>query len=187
MRIHETAIPEVVLVQPSVHRDKRGYFLESYHENEFSQYGLPTHFVQDNQAQSTRGVLRGLHYQFRYPQGKFIWVSQGKVLDVAVDIRKGSPTFGQYISAILDDVDHTRLYIPPGFAHGYYVLSNTALFQYKCTNIYDPEDEYGIIWNDPDIGIAWGEGDKLVSEKDCQLNQLKKIDKSFLPQYEAKN
>ncbi len=184
MDIQQTAIPDVLLIQPQVHEDERGYFLESYKETDFSANGLPTYFVQDNQAQSKRGVLRGLHYQLNHPQGKLIWVTQGKILDVAVDIRKGSLTFGQSVTAIIDDERHHRFYVPPGFAHGYYVLSDTALFQYKCTDIYHPEDEYGIAWDDPDIRIFWGDGDKFVSAKDEQLSNLKDMDDALLPQYE---
>lgn len=184
MEVQKTAIPDVLLINPKVHGDGRGYFLESYKNTDFEVNGLPTNFVQDNQAKSKRGVLRGLHYQLKYPQGKLVWVTQGKVLDVAVDIRKGSPTFGRSVSAILDDEHHHRFYVPPGFAHGYFVLSETSLFQYKCTEIYHPEDEYGIFWDDPDIGISWGDGDKFVSAKDAQLSNLKEMDETLLPQYE---
>lgn len=184
MKIEKTVIPDLVVIKPQVHGDERGYFFESYKETEFSALGLPTRFVQDNQSKSKRGVLRGLHYQLNHPQGKLVWVTHGKVLDVAVDIRKGSPTFGQSVSTLLDDENHHRFYVPPGFAHGYYVLSETALFQYKCTDIYHPEDEYGIKWDDPDIGISWGDGDKFVSSKDARLSTLKDMDEALLPQYE---
>ncbi|MBC8346331.1 MAG: dTDP-4-dehydrorhamnose 3,5-epimerase [Candidatus Marinimicrobia bacterium] len=184
MKVMQTSIPGVIKIQPKVHLDLRGYFFESFKSTEFQSHGLPTNFVQDNQAKSTKGVLRGLHYQLRYPQGKLVWVSEGKVLDVAVDIRQNSPTFGQFESAILDDENHTRFYIPSGFAHGYYVLSDSAIFQYKCTDTYHPEDEYGVQWNDPDIGIPWGSGDKLVSEKDKNLSNLKDINSKLLPTFE---
>ena len=181
MDIQQTAIPDVLLIQPQVHEDERGYFLESYKETDFSANGLPTYFAQDNQAQSKRGVLRGLHYQLNHPQGKLIWVTQGKILDVAVDIRKGSLTFGQSVTAIIDDERHHRFYVPPGFAHGYYVLSDTALFQYKCTDIYHPEDEYGIKWNDKTIGLKWNYDSPIISEKDLNLPALK--DQQLLPKY----
>ena len=184
MDVESTAIPEVKLIKPEVHKDDRGYFFESYKINDFADHGLPTNFVQDNQARSEKGVLRGLHYQLENPQGKLVWVTEGKVIDAAVDIRKGSPTFGQAVTAVLDDESHYRFYVPPGFAHGYYVLTDFALFQYKCTDIYHPEDEYGIIWNDPNINISWGDGDKLISEKDTKLPNLMDINNVSLPKYE---
>ncbi|MEA1882344.1 MAG: dTDP-4-dehydrorhamnose 3,5-epimerase [Candidatus Marinimicrobia bacterium] len=184
MKVKKASIAGVLKIEPNVHQDKRGYFFESFKNSDFEAHGLPIHFVQDNQAKSSEGVLRGLHYQLNHPQGKLVWVSEGSVLDVAVDIRQGSPTFGQYESAVLDDATHTRFYIPPGFAHGYYVLSESATFQYKCTEVYNPEDEYGIHWNDPGIGIQWGIGDKLVSEKDGVLPRLKEMDPNLLPKYQ---
>ena len=184
MKVMQTSISGVIKIQPTVHLDPRGYFFESFKSSNFQALGLPSNFVQDNQAQSTKGVLRGLHYQLKFPQGKLVWVSAGKVLDVAVDIRQNSPTFGLYESAILDDENHTRFYIPPGFAHGYHVLSNTAIFQYKCTDTYHPEDEYGVKWDDLGIGIPWGIGDKLVSEKDNLLSNLMDINPKLLPIFE---
>ena len=183
MKVIQTTILGVVIIEPTVHSDKRGYFFESFKRSDFQEHGLPTHFVQDNQAKSTKGVLRGLHYQLEYPQGKLVWVTAGKVMDVAVDIRKESPTFGQHVSAALDNKTHNRLYIPPGFAHGYYVLSETAIFQYKCTDYYHPEDEYGINWNDPGIGIKWTNGNKLVSEKDNAHPNLEDMNPELLPSY----
>ena len=168
-------------IQPEVHKDNRGYFFESFKQNEFEDNNLKIQFVQDNQAQSPKGVLRGLHYQLKKPQGKLVWVTLGKVLDVAVDIRLGSPTFGQSISTILDDNSHLRFYVPPGFAHGYYVLSEMAVFNYKCTDFYYPEDEYGIKWNDPSIKIEWGEGHKIISNKDTNHSNLNEINEDFLP------
>ena len=168
-------------IYPEVHKDNRGYFFESFKQNEFKDNNLEINFVQDNQAKSTKGVLRGLHYQRKNPQGKLVWVTLGKVFDVAVDIRRGSPTFGQSVSTILDDKSHLRFYVPPGFAHGYYVLSDRAIFNYKCTNFYYPEDEYGIIWNDPSIKIEWGEGDKIISNKDANHLNLNEINEDFLP------
>ena len=187
MKVTQTSIGGVVKIQPNVHLDNRGYFFESFKSSDFEAHGLPSKFVQDNQAKSSKGVLRGLHYQLNFAQGKLVWVSEGKVLYVAVDIRKGSPTFGQFESALLDNETHTRFYIPPGFAHGYFVLSETAIFQYKCTDVYHPEDEYGIYWDDPEIGIEWGIGDKLVSEKDHILPLLKDMDPNLLPMYREKN
>lgn len=183
MIFESTAIPEVMKIHPEVHKDNRGYFFESFKQNEFENNNLKIKFVQDNQAQSSKGVLRGLHYQLKKPQGKLVWVTLGKVFDVAVDIRKGSPTFGQSVTTILDDKSHLRFYVPPGFAHAYHVLSDTAIFNYKCTNFYHPEDEYGIKWNDPSINIEWVEGDKIISKKDISFSNLDVINKDFLPIY----
>ncbi|MFQ6613542.1 MAG: dTDP-4-dehydrorhamnose 3,5-epimerase, partial [Fidelibacterota bacterium] len=161
-----TVIPDVVRIRPVVHADQRGYFFESFKYSEFEQAGLPTQFVQDNQAFSEKNVLRGLHYQLRYPQGKLVSVPLGRVLDVAVDIRRGSATFGHWVTAELSEDNHEMLYIPPGFAHGYCVLSETALFQYKCTEIYHPEDEFGVRWNDPVLKINWHISSPIISAKD---------------------
>ena len=186
MKFKSTALSGVIIIYPEVHEDNRGYFFESFKLNEFEDNNLKTYFVQDNQAKSTKGVLRGLHYQRDNPQGKLAWVTLGKVLDVTVDIRIGSPTFGQSVSTILDDESHLRFYVPPGFAHGYYVLSDKAIFNYKCTDFYYPEDEYGINWNDPKIKIEWGEGDKIISKKDAGHPNLNEINKEFLPIYSQK-
>ena len=186
MIFESTAIPEVMIIHPEVHKDNRGYFFESFKQNEFENNNLKIKFVQDNQAQSSKGVLRGLHYQLKKPQGKLVWVTLGKVFDVAVDIRKGSPTFGQSVVKILDDKSHLRLYVPPGFAHAYHVLSDTAIFNYKCTDFYHPEDEYGIKWNDPSINIEWVEGDKIISKKDISFSNLDAVNEDFLPIYSDK-
>ncbi len=181
MKIEKTPLPGVLLLHPDVYGDDRGYFFESFREPHFIEEGLPTHFVQDNQALSTKEVLRGLHYQLHYPQGKLVRVSLGEVFDVAVDIRRGSPTFGQWFGATLNDINHTQMYIPEGFAHGYSVVSDQAIFQYKCTEIYHPEDEGGLLWNDPDLNIQWPEGNKIISPKDSQLTTLKEISPERLP------
>ena len=183
MIVLETTIPDLLIIQPKIHNDKRGYFLESFKNSEFKSNHFPTTFVQQNQAKSSKGVLRGLHYQLIYPQGKLVWVSSGSVLDVAVDIRKGSPTFGKFESCVLDDKDHKRFYIPEGFAHGYYVLTETAVFHYMCTQIYHPEDEYGVLWNDSDVSINWPSGEKIVSDRDCKWSNLEEIDPKKLPDY----
>ena len=183
MIIRKTSISDLLIIQPKIHNDSRGYFFESYKYSDFELNKLPTRFVQHNQSKSTRGVLRGLHYQLQYGQDKLVWVSQGEVMDVAVDIRKDSPTFGHYESLILNDKNHYRLYIPKGFAHGYYVLSEIAIFQYMCTEIYHPEDEYGIIWSDPDINIDWPNGEKLVSDKDGKFPRMKHVEAKKLPLY----
>ena len=183
MIFNKTSIPDLLIIQPKIHDDDRGYFFESYKYYDFESNDLPTSFLQQNQSKSTRGVLRGLHYQLQYGQDKLVWVSQGEVMDVAVDIRKDSPTFGHYESLILNDKNHYRFYIPKGFAHGYYVLSEIAIFQYMCTEIYHPEDEYGLLWNDPDIKINWPKGNKLVSDRDKMLPSLKQIETTKLPLY----
>ena len=181
MRFESTKISGITKIYPEIHKDNRGYFFESFKENEFIENNLEVNFVQDNQAKSSKGVLRGLHYQLNNPQGKLVWVTLGKVFDVAVDIRRGSPTFGKAVTTILDDKSHMRFYVPPGFAHGYYVLSDKAIFSYKCTNFYYPEDDYGIKWDDPLIKIEWGEGDKIISKKDASFSNLNEINEEILP------
>ena len=186
MKFESTKISGVIKIYPKVYEDNRGYFFESFKQDEFEDNNLKINFVQDNQAKSSKGVLRGLHYQLNNPQGKLAWVSLGKVFDVAVDIRIGSPTFGQTITTLLDDESHMRFYVPPGFAHGYYVLSEKAIFNYKCTDFYYPQDEYGIKWNDPSIKIEWGEGDKIISKKDAEYSNLNEINEEFLPIFSQK-
>lgn len=157
-------------IQPKVFGDARGYFFEVYSERDFFDAGLTMKFVQDNQSSSTRGVLRGLHFQTRHPQGKLVRAVSGRVYDVAVDLRNGSETFGKYYGVILDSEKQNQFYIPEGFAHGFYVLSDSAVFAYKCTDFYDPKGEGGLMWNDPAIGIDWKsvapEIEPLLSEKD---------------------
>ncbi|WP_448579995.1 dTDP-4-dehydrorhamnose 3,5-epimerase [Thermaurantiacus sp.] len=155
MIIEPLAIPEMKLVRPRVHGDARGFFLETYHARLFAKAGLPTTWVQDNHSRSRRGVLRGLHYQLANPQGKLVRVARGRVFDVAVDIRRSSPTFGRWAGFELTDTGLEMLWIPPGFAHGFLVLSETADFIYKCTTLWDAESDRGILWSDPAIGIAW--------------------------------
>ena len=157
-------------IQPKVFSDARGYFFEVYSERDFFDAGLTMKFVQDNQSSSSKGVLRGLHFQTRHPQGKLVRAVSGRVYDVAVDLRNGSPTFGKYYGVVLDSEKQNQFYIPEGFAHGFYVLSDTAVFAYKCTDFYDPKGEGGLMWNDPTIGIDWKsvapEIEPLLSEKD---------------------
>lgn len=165
-----TEVKGLYEIQPMIFGDARGYFLETYSERDFFANGLTMRFVQDNQSKSSKGVLRGLHFQTRHPQGKLVWALQGKVYDVAVDFRKGSETFGKYYGVILDAEKQNMFYIPEGFAHGFYVLSDEAIFTYKCTDFYHPEDEGGLMWNDPAIGIDWKaiapDVNSLLSEKD---------------------
>jgi dTDP-4-dehydrorhamnose 3,5-epimerase len=157
-------------VQPQIFGDNRGYFFEIYSEHDFKASGLTMKFVQDNQSASSKGVLRGLHFQTKHPQGKLVRAVQGQVYDVAVDLRNGSPTFGRYYGVILDSERQNEFYISEGFAHGFFVLSNTAIFAYKCTNFYDPRGEGGLIWNDPQININWDDVAPgiipILSEKD---------------------
>jgi dTDP-4-dehydrorhamnose 3,5-epimerase len=173
MTLIETKLPGVFILAPKVFGDERGFFLESYRANTFRDIGINDEFVQDNHSRSRCGVLRGLHYQLERPQGKLVRVTKGSVFDVTVDIRRNSPTFGQWIGCILDDIDHRQLYISPGFAHGFCVLSEQADFVYKCTEYYDPATEYGIAWNDPDIGIKWPLNDIVLSSKDANNPRLR--------------
>lgn len=179
MAVIKTAIEGVYIIEPTVFGDERGYFFESYNEERFrSETGIDVHFVQDNESRSKRGVLRGLHFQKKpYAQAKLVRVVQGKVLDVVVDIRKESPTFGKHIAVELSGDNHRQLFIPKGFAHGYVVMEDDTVFQYKCDEFYHPEAEGGIAWNDPDIGIDWGvaESNITLSEKDKRHPLLKEI------------
>lgn len=184
LKTSTTPLDGLIVIEPYVFSDDRGYFFEAYRKPVFQDLGLPTEYVQDNQAASLGGVVRGLHYQLNYPQGKLVRVILGTVLDIAVDIRRGSPTFGQSFAVELTDEDHQMMYIPEGFAHGYSVLSDRAIFHYKCTEIYHPEDEYGIRWDDPDLAIDWKLNRPIVSDKDKQLPLLSQIDSNFLPIYE---
>jgi dTDP-4-dehydrorhamnose 3,5-epimerase len=155
MEFVPTAIPEVVLVKPRVFGDARGYFFESWEARKFAQGGLELRFCQDNENLSGRHVLRGLHYQLKQPQGKLVRVVTGSVFDVAVDLRRSAPTFGKWVGAELNDENHHMLWVPPGFAHGFVVLSESARFLYKCTEFYAPEDEQAIAWDDPDLQVDW--------------------------------
>ena len=181
MKIEGTKIPEVKIITPSVHNDMRGNFFETFKSKHFESNGLPKNFHQDNQVRSKKSVLRGLHYQLSEPQGKLVQVVFGSILDVALDIRVGSPTFGKYHIIELSSKNKKMFYIPEGFAHGYLVLSKFSIVIYKCTNIYNPKDEYGIKWNDPDLNIKWGNKSPLLSEKDNCLPYLKH--QKHLPNY----
>jgi len=166
MEVHTTEIAGVLLIQPRVFADARGYFLETYRESAFAEVGIPR-CVQENHSHSTRGVLRGLHYQIQQPQGKLVRAATGAIFDVVVDIRRSSPTFGQWMGVELDDVQHRMLYAPPGVAHGFCVLSDAADVCYHCTDYYAPEHERTLLWNDPELGIDWPDvGEPILSEKD---------------------
>lgn len=179
-QFHPLAIPDVILVEPQRFGDSRGFFMETYQFEIFAANGITPRFVQDNHSRSARGVLRGLHYQKEpVAQGKLLKVVIGEIFDVAVDIRRGSPTFGQWVSEILSAENGRLLYVPPGFAHGFCVLSETADLIYKTTNYYHPESEKGILWNDPQIGVAWPIVEPLLSARDQSLPTLAEADFNF--------
>jgi dTDP-4-dehydrorhamnose 3,5-epimerase len=157
--------------------------METYHQKKFAEFGISDVFVQDNHSRSAKGTLRGLHYQLRHAQSKLCRVTEGQALDVAVDIRLGSPTFGRWTSVLLTADKQNQIYIPAGFAHGFAALTGTVEFLYKCSDFYDPSDEHGIIWNDPDVGISWGVENPLVSEKDAKYPTLAAMPREFLPHY----
>jgi dTDP-4-dehydrorhamnose 3,5-epimerase len=183
MKITPSSIPEVLLIEPDVFGDSRGFFMESWHKEKYAEHGLDVDFVQDNHSRSSKNVLRGLHFQLDKPQGKLMRVVSGSVFDVAVDIRVGSPTFGQWIGVELSGENNKQLYIPPGFAHGFCVTSESVDFLYKCTEYYSPQSEHGILWSDPEIGIEWPGENFLISDKDSKCNCLKDMMDS-LPVYE---
>lgn len=174
MNVIKTPVKDLLIIEPRVFGDDRGFFLETYHDKKYREIGVPQ-FVQDNLSFSKRGVLRGLHFQNPYSQGKLVYVLKGEVFDVAVDIRAGSPTFKQWHAQVLSGENKKQFWIPPGFAHGFCVLSDEALFSYKCTDYYNPETEHGIIWDDPEIGIDWPLNDPVLSEKDKSLPSLRDI------------
>ncbi len=180
MKILTTAIEGVLVLEPPVYGDERGYFLETWHDPRYRELGIVGPFVQDNESLSRRGVLRGLHYQLHHPQGKLVRVVLGEVFDVAVDIRRGSPTFGRWVGTRLDGGSKRQVWIPPGMAHGFCVLSETAIFSYKCTELYLPEDERGVLWNDPEIGIEWPLDEPMLSGKDRLFPPLAEAE---LPEY----
>jgi dTDP-4-dehydrorhamnose 3,5-epimerase len=183
MRILPTELPGVVVLEPRVFGDARGYFLETYSQSRYAPEGIDLPFVQDNLSFSSRGVLRGMHFQNPRTQGKLVTVLEGEVFDVAIDIRVGSPTFGKWVSVVLSGETKRQIYIPPGFAHGFCVTSEQALFMYKCTDVYAPELEGGVIWNDPDLGIPWPIENPSLSAKDEKYPRLKDLDRAKLPVY----
>ena len=179
-----TKIPGVLLLEPTIYKDSRGCFFEVFNESRYQSFGIVTPFVQDNISKSKKGVLRGLHYQLHYPQGKLVTVLKGRVFDVVVDIRQQSPTFGQWIGMELNDENHKQLYIPPGLAHGFYALSDDVEFHYKCTEYYHPNDEYGIAWNDSELSIHWPlSHPPLLSPKDEKFTRLSLVISDNLPRY----
>ncbi len=186
MKVTPTKLPGVVIVDPDVFEDPRGFFLETWAQRRYLEAGLPQTYVQDNLSRSSQGILRGLHLQHPFGQGKLVQVMLGEVFDVAVDVRLGSPTFGQWVGTTLSGKNHRQIYIPPGFAHGFGVISESALFSYKCTEAYHRETELGVIWNDPDIGIEWPLTDPMLSTKDASFPRLKDIPEDRLPRWDSR-
>lgn len=178
-----TELPGLLLITPGVFPDTRGYFMEVHHARKYAQLGIARPFVQDNHSHSCRRTLRGLHYQLDHPQAKLVWAVSGSVFDVAVDIRLGSPTYGKWFGTTLSEDNHCQLYVPEGFAHGFCVLSEDADILYKCTGFYAPEDDRGIAWDDPSLGIDWPVDDPLLSAKDSRLPRLDEVPPSDLPVY----
>ena len=181
MKVERTALPGVLILEPKVFGDARGFFMETWNRSRYAEAGLPGEFVQDNVSYSRHGVLRGLHYQSPRAQGKLVHVLEGEVFDVAVDVRVGSPTFGRWAGATLSARNRRQLWIPPGFAHGFCVTGETALFCYKCTELYAPEHEGSILWNDPAIGIAWPLEHPTLSAKDAAAPPLAAVSPARLP------
>lgn len=175
MRFTHTVLPGVVVIEPDVYRDDRGYFLETFHAAKYSAAGIPSAFVQDNHSSSVQRTLRGLHMQALKPQGKLVHVVEGEIWDVAVDARRGSPTFGRWVAEVLSAANFKQVYIPPGCAHGFCVLSATAHVQYKCTDVYDPTDEIGVAWDDPALAIGWPVRDPLLSDRDRRHPALTEV------------
>lgn len=184
MKVAAARLPGLLVIEPVVHGDDRGFFMESYSRDRYAEAGLPSEFVQDNVSLSSRGALRGLHLQHPSDQGKLCFVLDGEVFDVAVDVRVGSPTFGRWEGVTLSSQNKRQLYIPPGFAHGFCVVSERVLFAYKCTDFYSPQHEIGIAWDDPEIGIAWPIQSPQLSAKDRQNRRLRDIPVETLPRHE---
>jgi dTDP-4-dehydrorhamnose 3,5-epimerase len=185
VNVAKTELPGVLIVEPNVFGDDRGFFMESWNGARYEGHGIPNHFVQDNLSFSARGVLRGLHFQNPQPQGKLVSVLRGEVFDVAVDIRVGSPSFGGWTAATLSAENRLQFWIPPGFAHGFLVTAESALFSYKCTDYYAPEYDGSILWNDPDIGIPWPLETPSLSERDRAAPPLNRMPAGTLPHYQG--
>lgn len=181
----ETSLPGVLELRASVFQDARGFFMETYHRARFEALGIAEEFVQDNHSRSAKGTLRGLHYQLNHAQAKLCRVVEGEALDVAVDVRLGSPTFGRWASVTLSAEMHNMIYIPVGFAHGFLALTDAVQFLYKCSDFYDRADEHGVLWNDPALNIRWGFANPLISEKDSKLPPLADVPREVLPRYHA--
>ena len=182
----ETSLPGVFELRPVVHRDARGFFIETYQKAKFADLGIADSFVQDNHSRSAKGTLRGLHYQLHHPQAKLCRVVEGEALDIALDIRVGSSNFGKWTSLLLSAKEQNQIYVPVGFAHGFLALTDAVQFLYKCSGFYDPEDEHGIAWNDPDLKIYWGITAPIVSERDANFPRLAQVPREFLPGHPVK-
>lgn len=182
MHTSPTPLPGVLLIDPNAYGDHRGFFLETFQQPRYREAGIDVPFVQDSHSRSVRGVLRGMHFQTRRPQGKLVYVVRGAVFDVVVDVRQGAETFGRWYGVTLSDENHRQLYVPPGFAHGFLVLTDLADVYYKATDYYDPEGEGGIPWDDPDVGVAWPMRDPLLSKKDRRHPRLRDHSPEMLPQ-----
>ena len=182
MNVVATKLNDVLIIEPAVYEDARGFFMETYHQRRYQQAGISITFVQDNLSRSVRNTLRGLHFQRNRPQAKLVQVLSGEVYDVAVDIRPGSATFGQWVGVELSAGNRRQLFVPEGFAHGFCVLSEWALFAYKCSALYDPDDEGGLLWSDPGIGIDWPVTDPIITEKDAAFAGLSDLGRAQLPQ-----
>lgn len=186
MLVTPTEIPDVLEIEPKVFGDTRGFFLETYNAARYAERGVDARFVQDNVSRSASGILRGLHLQHPHGQGKLVWVLEGKVIDVAVDVRVGSPRFGRHVARLLDAERKNQLFIPPGFAHGFCVVEGPALFVYKCTELYRPEHELTIRWDDPALGIDWPIAEPRLSDKDRAGMLLADVEEERLPRWEAR-
>jgi dTDP-4-dehydrorhamnose 3,5-epimerase len=182
----ETSLPGVFELRPIIHHDTRGFFIETYHQAKFVGLGIADTFVQDNHSRSTKGALRGLHYQLRRPQAKLCRVVEGEALDVIVDIRVGSPNFGKWASVLLSAKEQNQIYVPIGFAHGFLTLTDTVQFLYKCSDFYDPTDERGIAWNDPGLKICWGVTAPTISARDAEYPTLAQVPRGLLPEHPEK-
>jgi dTDP-4-dehydrorhamnose 3,5-epimerase len=185
MQVIPTDLEGVLIVEPRIFQDRRGFFMETYQRARYEKFGISCSFVQDNFSCSLKHTLRGLHFQIDHPQAKLVQAITGEIFDVAVDLRKGSPTFGRWTGALLSEENRRQLFIPEGFAHGFCVLSDTARFLYKCSDFYAPEDEGGISWSDPDIGIEWPLSDPIISDKDAGLPFLADMHPHRLPEWRA--
>ncbi len=183
--ITKTELAGVLVVEPVVYGDNRGFFLETFNQKRYAEAGLDRQFVQDNHSRSSRGVLRGLHYQLNHPQGKLVMAIKGEIFDVAVDIRRGSPTFGKWVGVNLSEENHKQIFVPEGFAHGFCVVSETADVVYKCTDVFIPGDDHGILWSDETIGIDWPTDEPGLSEKDAENPRLAEVGSDLLPVYEG--
>ena len=183
MKIITTSIAGILIIEPETFQDKRGFFMETYNRNRYKASGINATFVQDNLSHSLKNTVRGLHFQIKHPQSKLIQVISGEIFDVAVDLRPGSATFGKWTGIHLSDENRRQVFIPVGFAHGFCVLSESALFYYKCSDFYAPDDEGGIIWSDPDIGIEWPVINPIISEKDKQYQKCSRLNADQLPSF----